>query len=422
MPGESRPQIVVLGAGFGGLWAVRGLVGIAADVLLLDRDNFHVFTPLLYQVAAAELEPEEIVYPVRTMLRKARNVRFAMTEVAAIDLDRKRVRTAQREVAYDYLVIGAGSVPNYFGVPGAEEHALPLKSQGQAIRVRNNILCCFERAVTEPNAGSRRRLLTFVVVGGGPTGVEFAGALAELVRGPLSKDYPALNLGEVRIVLLEAAGRLLGALPAPLGDYARYRLEQMGVEVRLETAVGAVGSDGVSLRGGEALPSATVVWTAGVRGEPRVGAWGLPAGRGGQVPVEPTLQLPGHPEVYVVGDLAGLTQDAHPLPMVAPVAIQEGEAAARNIARQIRGQAPEPFRYRDRGTMATIGRNAAVAELAGRTFTGFPAWIVWLTVHIFNLIGLRNRFLVLVNWAWDYLFFERGVRLVMPADLCPRPF
>lgn len=417
---KARPRVVIVGAGFGGLWAARTLARAPVDVVLIDRHNYHTFLPLLYQVAAAELEPEEIAYPVRGILRRLPNAAFVMAEVQEVDWSRRVVRTDGPAVPYDYLVLAIGSVAHYFGVPGAAEHAFPLKTLEEAIVLRNHILTCFERAAHDPDEAQRRARLTFTIVGGGPTGVEFAGALAELIHGPLVKDYPELDFREVRVILLEAQDALLPGLPSALQAYAQQRLQRMGVEVWLESPVRAITSQGVYVRNSLFIPTATVVWTAGVRGDPQAEVWGLPTLRNGRVPVEPTLQAPGHPETYIVGDLAYLEQDGRPLPMVAPVAIQQGEWAARNILRQVMGRPPRPFRYQDRGTMVTIGRNAAVAHVFGRSLTGFPAWVTWLTVHLFNLIGFRNRLFVLVNWAWDYFLYERTVRLILHAPF-PRP-
>ncbi len=410
-----RPRVVIIGAGFAGLWAARTLACSDLEVLLVDRNNYHTFQALLYQVAAAELEPEGIAYPVRSILRPWPNVRFLLGEVREVDLAARLVRTTTAEVTYDLLLLALGSQTNFFGLPGAAEHAFPLKTLEQAIALRNQILCTFEAAAHEPDPAERGRYLTFAIVGGGATGVEFAGALAELIRGPLAKDYPTLDLDRARVLLLEAGDRLLPGMPERLQEYARERLRRMGVEVHLRSPVRRVEEGAVHLESGLVLPTATTVWAAGVRGHAAAGRWGLPTVRGGRVPVERTLQLLGHPEVYIVGDLAYLEEEGRPLPMLAPVAIQQGVAAARNILRQAAGQEPRPFRYRDPGTMATIGRNAAVVDLPGRTFTGFPAWVLWLAVHLVRLIGFRNRLLVLVNWAWDYFFFERAVRLILPG-------
>jgi NADH dehydrogenase len=386
-----------------------------AEVLLIDRHNYHCFLPLLYQVAAAELEPEEIAYPVRSILRKLPNVRFILGDVKGVDLSGRVLETDGPSIAYDFLILAVGSVSHFFGIPGTEQWAFPLKTMEQAVALRTRILCCFERAALEPDRERRQRALTFTIVGGGPTGVEFAGALAELIRGPLVKDYPFLDFREVRVVLVEATGGLLPGLPEGLRTYALARLRRMGVEVRLKAMVSQVTPEAVHLQEGTAIPTETVVWTAGVRGDPLAQGWGLPTGRTGRVIVTPTLQVLGHPEVYVIGDLAHIEADGLPLPMIAPVAIQQGTTAARNVARQIAGRDPVAFRYRDPGTMVTIGRNAAVVHLRGRSFTGFPAWVLWLSVHLVKLIGFRNRLFVLINWAWDYFFYERAVRLILPA-------
>ncbi len=406
---------MIVGAGFAGLWAARELGRGPAGVVLVDRHNYHTFAPLLYQVATAELEPEEIAYPVRSVIRRLPQASFVMADVRGVDFAARRVTGDGVSLPYDYLVLGTGSVAHFLGVPGAAEHAFPLKSLEDAVRLRNHVLWCFERAAREPDPDRRRRLLTFVVVGGGPTGVEFAGALAELIRGPVARDYRTVDLREALVVLLEAVDHLLPGLPARLGAYALARLRGMGIDVRLGAAVAQITPEMVQGRGAEPLPAETAVWTAGVHADPSARAWGLPAGRQGRVEVLPTLQVPEHPEVYAVGDLAYLEVQGHPLPMVAPVAIQQAQQAARNIGRQIAGKPPLPFRYKDPGMLATIGRNAAVADVWGRQMTGFPAWLLWLGVHLVNLIGFRNRLLVLVNWAWDYVFYERAVRLILPG-------
>lgn len=406
---------MIVGAGFGGLWAARALARHPVEVLLIDRSNYHTFFPLLYQVAAAELEPEGIVHPVRSILRRFRNVHFALTEVQGLDLTHRMLKTEAQEIPYDYLILAVGSTSHFFGVAGAAQHAFPLKAMEEAIALRNHILFCFERAVFEPDREKRKQLLTFVIVGGGPTGVEFAGALAELIRGPLVKDYPTLDFREVRVILLEALDGLLPGFPDRLREYAKLRLQQMGVEVWVKATVTEITLETVPLKDGTMIPTETVVWTAGVQGDPTVQPWGLPTAKNGRVPVLPTLQVPGHPEVYVVGDLAYLEENGQSLPMVAPVAIQQGVAAARNIGRQVAGLPPLPFRYQDRGMMVTIGRNAAVAQVGRWNFSGFVAWVIWLSVHLFNLIGFRNRLIVLINWAWDYFLYERAIRLILPT-------
>lgn len=415
MAGSSRPRVVIVGAGFGGLWAVKALAHSNADVTVLDRNNYHTFFPLLYQVAAAELEPEDIIYPVRSILRKYSNLRFMLGEVTRINFAEHTLDMDHAPaVPYDYLVLSLGSEAHFYNVAGAAEHAFPLKTLEHAILLRNHILCCFERAVIEPDASRRKRMLTFIVVGGGPTGVEFTGALAELVHAPLARDYPGLDLRQVQIILLEATGRLLAGLPERLDTYAQERLARMEVDVQLNSYVNQITPHSVILKDGRIIPTDTVAWTAGVRGESLEKDWIKPLRANGLVDALPTLQLPDHPEVYLVGDMVHLEQDGQPLLQIAPVATQQGEWAARNILRQVNGDDPQPFRYRDPGMMVTIGRNAAAVQLAGHAFTGFPAWVIWLSVHLFKLIGFRNRLVVLLNWAWDYLFFERVVRLIMP--------
>lgn len=414
MAGRGRPRVVVVGAGFGGLWAARTLAFEPVEVLLVDRRNHHTFFPLLYQVAAAEIEPEAIAFPIRGLLRRFPNIGFEMTEVRAINVEARRLETDGPPIPYDFLILAPGSVEHTFGVSGVAEHAFFLKNLDQAIALRNHILASFERAAREPDPFQRRQMLTFTIIGGGPTGVEFAGALAELIARPLRRDFPTLDFQEVRVILLEAMEGLLPGLPGSLRAYAAARLRRLGVDVRLMAIVEAVEPGRVRLRDGAFIETGTVVWTAGVRGNPLGEALGLPVGPGGRVQVAPTLQVPGHPEIYIVGDLA-LPEGAGKLPMVAPVAIQQGTWAARNILRVLRGRPPEPFRYRDPGTLVTLGRNAAVAHVFGRAFTGFPAWLLWLGVHLVRLIGMRNRLVVLSSWAWDYLFYERVVRLILPA-------
>ncbi|TVP76139.1 MAG: NAD(P)/FAD-dependent oxidoreductase [Gemmatimonadales bacterium] len=412
-----RPRVVVAGAGFAGLWAVQKLDGEDVDVVLLDRQNYHTFLPLLYQVAAAELGPTEIAYPVRSILRKAKNVTFRMGEITEVDPGERIVRTSTDELSYDHLVLAMGATTHFFGVEGAAKHAFPLRAMDEAVPLRHHVLSCFEAAAHEEDADRRRRLLTFAVVGGGPTGVEFSGALAELVHGPLQRDYPMLDMDQVRIVLLEAMDRVLGGMPEGLSDYARDRLERRKVEVRLDTPVEGVEATRIHLAGGETLDTETVVWTGGVKGVPGPEAWGLPMGPGMRVRVEPTMAVPGHEGVWVAGDLAYLEdEDGEPHPGVAPVAIQQGSLVAANILRVEGGESLREFRYRDPGMMAVIGRNAAVARVGGRTFTGFVAWVMWLVVHVAKLIGFRNRALVLVNWAWNYISFERAVRLILPYE------
>ena len=414
----STPRVVIVGAGFGGVWAARTLSGSDVDVVLIDRNNYHTFFPLLYQVAAAELVPTDIAHPVRTLFRRSPNIDVRMAEMTGLDLERRCVLTDRGAVEYDRLVLGLGSVPHYFGVDGAAEHAFPLRWMDDAIPLRHHVLTRFEAAAHTDEPGARERLLTFAIVGGGPTGVEYAGALSELIHGPLLRDFPSIRDEEVRVELLEAADRLLGGMPEKLGSYARGRLARRFVTVRLGVRVEHVGPESVELSSGEVMPTETVVWTAGVQGEPAAAEWGLPVESGGRVPVTDYLHLASHPEVFVVGDLA-YCEDASgaPLPQVAQVAIQQGRRAAQNVLRSLAGADLKRFVYRDLGMLAVIGRNAAVAHVFGRTFRGLTAWFLWLTIHIVWLVGFRNRVLVLLNWAWNYVFYERAVRLILPGAM-----
>jgi NADH:quinone reductase (non-electrogenic) len=408
------PRVVIVGAGFGGLRAARALRRAAVEIVLVDRNNYHLFQPLLYQVATAGLEAEQIAKPVRGILRGQRNLDFRMVDVTAVDLPGRRVLTSDSPIAYDFLIVAAGAVTNFFGLAGVERHGLGLKDVADAVRIRNQVLSCFERAMLEADPERRRALLTFVVVGGGPTGVEMAGSLSELMRLVLVKDYPRLNLKDVRVLLLEAGDRLLGGMLPKLAEAAASTLWKKHVEVRHGATVADFDGIATRLKSGEVIPSRTLIWAAGVRAAELAAHVGVKTGRGGRVPVEPTLQLPAHPEVFVVGDAAYLEVAGEPLPMMAPVAIQMAETAAGNVRRMLAGTATVPFRYKDPGSLATIGRNAAVARIHGISFTGFPAWVVWLVVHLIQLIGFRNRLFVLINWAWDYFFYDRAVRLITP--------
>lgn len=416
-----RPRVVVIGAGFGGLETARRLAALPVDVVLVDRHNYHLFTPLLYQVATAGLEPEEIAHPVRAILRGLRNVRFLVAEVTSVDLAARRIDTTEGELGYDYLVLAAGSTTNFFGVPGAESGAHGLKDADEAMALRNHLLGRFEAAAWERDAEARASLLTFVVVGGGPTGVEFAGALRELIAHVLPHDYPDLDLGAARVILLEATDHLLNGFAPNLQRSALRTLRRLGVVVRLNTQVEQVEGGKIHLKSGGValhLRAGTVTWAAGVRAADLAAAVRAQRGRGGRLAVTSTLQLEGRPEVFVVGDMAAVEQGAGPLPMLAPVAIQEGRHAARSIGLLLQNRRTRPFRYRDRGIMATIGRSAAVAQVGPLRFSGFLAWIIWLGLHIVTLIGFRNRLFVLINWAWDYFLYDRAVRLILgrPGD------
>ena len=406
------PTVVIVGAGFGGLNAARALRRAPVQVVLVDRNNYHLFQPLLYQVATAGLEPEEIAKPARAILRGQKNFDFRLLDVTRVDFAARRLETSAGPVAYDYLVLAPGGETNFFGLDSLQRHGLGLKDIPDAVAIRNHVLTCFEQAMLEPDAERRRALLTFIVVGGGPTGVEMAGALSELIRLVLVKDYPRLNIKDVRILLLEATDRLLPALPERLREAAGKTLWRKYVEVRFGASVADYDGRQARLKSGEVIPAQTVIWAAGVRASPLNATLGLPTARQGRILVEPTLQLKEHPEVFIIGDAAYREQDGEALPMVAPVAIQMGQSVALNIRRQLRGQPLEPFRYRDQGTLATIGRNAAVANVFGVQASGFIAWVMWLGIHIIQLIGFRNKLFVLINWAWDYFFYERAARLI----------
>ena len=408
-----RPRVVVIGAGFGGLRVAQRLRGSPVDVLVIDRHNHHTFMPLLYEVATAGLAADDIAQPVRAILRGARNVRFLLAEVTGVDLDGRRVITDACRVPYDYLVISAGTVTNYFGMASVERNAIGLKDLSQANAIRSRILRNFERATVERDGSARERLMTMVVVGGGPTGVEMAGALAELKRHVLRRDYPHLDVAQSRVVLIEATDHLLPAMPLGLRRKALDQLRALGVDVRLGALVTDVSEDMVTLRSGETIGAANVVWVTGTRGAPLALASGSGVAPDGRIPVGRTLQLGGHPEAYAIGDIAVLPgPDGRPYPMLAQVALQQGDLAARNILRAVHSEPPLRFRYRDRGTMATIGRRMAVAHIFGLQFSGFFAWALWLVVHLLAIIGLRNRALVLLNWTWNYFRYDRASRLV----------
>lgn len=417
MDNSGKPRVVVIGAGFGGLWAVRTLANRPCDVMVIDRNNYHTFLALLYQVAAAELEAEDIAYPVRSIFRNLPTVDFTLAHARRIDVEKRIVETDSHRFPYDYLILATGSVSHSFGIPGVDDHAFFLKTLEEGVALKNHIICCFERAARHGDGAVDAGMLTFVIVGGGATGVEYAGALSELIHGPMANDYRYVDFRSVRILLLEGTDRLVGGMPPSIRSYTVERLVQMGVEVRLKTKVVEVTPESVVLDGEETISTQTVVWTAGVRGEPLASLSGIPAGSDGRVSVLPTLQIPNHPEIYVVGDLARIGAKGATLPMVAQVAIQSAVAAAENIGRRISGQEPLPFRYRDRGSMIAIGRNTAGVAIGSRTYTGFFAWLLWLIIHLFNLIGFRNRIMVLVNWAWDYLLYERAVRFVFPSEI-----
>ena len=409
---EGRPQIVIVGAGFGGLTLARALRRAPVSVTLVDRNNYHLFTPLLYQVASALLSPDDIAQPVRKLIRPLRNCVFRLGVMTGVDLPGRRLLTDRGELPYDYLVLAAGSVSNYFGNRSLEEHSLGLKELPEGLALRNQVIERFEQARWASSDEERKRLMTFAVVGGGPTGVEFAGALSELIRLVLRRDFRDLDVSQARVLLLEGSDRVLGVFHPSLSESALHSLRRKRVEVWLGALVKDVGVDEIELTDGQRAAAGSIVWTAGVRGSDVGRLLGAELDREGRVPVEPTLQLPGHPEVLVVGDLASLDR----LPMLIPVAMQEAKHAAQVIRALMAGRQPEPFHYHDPGMMATIGRNSGVAQLGRIRLSGFPGWLMWLGVHLVKIVTFRARLATLLNWAYDYFFYDRPVRLIVRAD------
>jgi NADH dehydrogenase len=407
-----RAQVVIVGGGFGGLATARALRSTPADVLLVDRQNHHLFQPLLYQVATAGLSAPEIAYPIRRILWRQRNVRVLLAEAVAVDLSARRLKLREGELAYDFLVLASGATHSYFGHGEWAAHAPGLKSLEDALDIRNRVLVAFERAEALDDSEARRAYLTFVVVGGGPTGVEMAGAFAEIARHTLVRDFRRIDPRAARVILVEAGPRILSAFPEDLSASAVKQLEALGVQVWTGAGVTGVDAHGVSL-GADRLAARTVVWAAGVEASPLGRTLGVPVDRAGRVPVNPDLSVPGHSEVFVAGDLAAVSQGGRLVPGVAPAAMQMGRHAGEAIARRMAGRATQPFRYVDKGSLATIGRSAGVALFGRLHLSGFLAWAAWLGVHIFFLIGFRNRFVVLFTWAWAYLTFERSARLIL---------
>jgi NADH dehydrogenase len=411
-PIVTKPHVVIIGGGFAGLNAAKGLKNAPVRVTIVDRRNHHLFQPLLYQVATAVVSPADIASPIRGILRKQKNARVLLADVRSIDVERKTVLLDNGELDYDVLILAAGASHAYFGRDEWAPLAPGLKTLEDALEIRRRVLSAFELAEKSDDQAERDALMTFVIVGGGPTGVELAGALAEISRYSLARDFKNIDPTKARIYLLEGAGRILLAFHEKLARRAQVDLEKMGVTVNLNCLVTNIDERGVTA-GGEFLPARTVLWAAGVQASPLAKSLGVELDRAGRVLISPDLTVPGHPEIVVIGDLAsGKDQSGKPLPGTAPVAMQEGAWAAANISRMLDGQALVPFRYVDRGNMATIGRNKAVADIRGLRLAGFPAWFAWAFIHVFNLIGFRNRLNVSFHWIWSYLTYSRGARII----------
>jgi NADH dehydrogenase len=423
-----RSRVVIIGGGFGGLYAARALRRAPVDVTLVDRRNHHLFQPLLYQVASAALNPSDIAYPIRAALRRQRNARVLLAEAESIDVDRRIVTLDDGELEYDYLIVATGATHAYFGHDEWAEHAPGLKSIEDALEIRRRVLLAYEAAERETDTALRREWLTFVVVGAGPTGVELAGALAEIARHSLAKDFRSIDPADACVILLEGGDRVLPPYVPKLSAKAQRQLEKLGVEVRTKSLVTGIDDRGVDI-GGDRIGARTVLWAAGVAASPLARSLGAPLDRAGRVEVEADLSVPGHPEVFVIGDLAAAGAPDARVPGVAPAAIQGGRHAAQCIRRAVRELPSEPFRYRDKGSLATIGRAAAVADFGRLKFGGFFAWAAWMLIHIFFLIGFRTKVFVMLSWAWAYLTFRRGARLITgpqdrllpPHDRAPDP-
>ena len=419
MDDKNIPRVVIVGAGFGGLRAARRLARSPVRIILIDRKNHHTFQPLLYQVATAGISPGEIAAPIRWILRGRRNIEVLLGEVQQFDLEKKRVKLPDLEIPYDYLIVAAGASHAYFGHDEWERFAPGLKTIEDALEIRRRVLLAFELAERQAASGDGHVQLNFVIVGGGPTGVELAGTLSEISRQVLANEFVSIDPKTTRIILLEGGPRVLPTYPEDLSRSAEEQLRHLGVEVHTSAMV--TGIEAAAVRMGEThLPAAVILWAAGVAASPLGKRLGAPVDRAGRVLVNPDLSVPGHREVFVIGDLASLKdENGKMLPGVAPVAMQEGTAAARNIERDLRGEARQDFHYFDKGNLATIGRAAAVAEFGKIHISGFLAWLSWLFIHIFFLIGFRNRIIVLIQWAWSYLTYERGARLITGDQRLP---
>ncbi len=413
---SGRPKIVIVGGGFGGLSAAQALARANADITLIDRENHHCFQPLLYQVATAALSPADIAWPIREILRGQSNVSVLLGEVRSIDANARIVQADTISLPYDYLILATGVTHSYFGHEEWSVFAPGLKRIEDARTIRRRLLLAFERAELTADKAERARLLTFAIVGGGPTGVEMAGAIAEIARQTLAKDFRHIDPREARIIVIEAGPRLLASFPGDISDYARRALEHMGVELRLSAPVTQCDAKGV-VAGGERIDAATVIWAAGVAASPAAAWIGAETGAAGRAKVAPDLSVPGHPEIFVIGDCADVKdENGKPLPGIAPAAKQMGKYVAAVIrARLARAPAPPPFRYRHYGDLATIGRKTAVVKMGRLELTGFIGWLFWGIAHIYFLIGVKNRLIVAMTWLWSYLTFKRGARLILAS-------
>ncbi len=407
------PHVAIIGAGFAGLETARGLAKDPVRITLIDKNNHHLFQPLLYQVAIAGLLPSQIAQPVRTIFRKQKNLAFQMGEVISVDFAEKFVKLEGSVIAYDYLVISAGARTNFFGFDALERHGLQIKDIETAVQTRNHLLSMFEQASHEADEAKRRAMLTFVIVGGGPTGVETAGALSELINHVMRKDFPRLNLSDAQVILLEAGSSLINAYPEELRESTFGLLKKKKVDIRLNTKMVDFNGQRVTLGDGTYIATRTLIWTAGAKAAEIIDSLGVEQAGMGRVRVAPSLQLPQFPDAFVIGDAAFVVNgNGQPLPMLSTVAIQQGKVAAKNIRRMVEGKQPLPFHYKDPGLLATVGRNAAVARIFGISFSGFIAWMIWVFLHIYRIIGFRNRIIVMFNWAWDYFFYDNQVRLI----------
>jgi NADH dehydrogenase len=413
MTQTNLPHVIIIGAGFAGLEAARGLAHASVRITLIDKRNHHLFQPLLYQVAIAGLVPSQIAFPVRTIFRRQKNLTFQMGEVSAVSLDEKYIKLNGSVIAYDYLIMAVGGHTNFFGMDSLEKDGFQIKDIETAVKTRNHLLSMFELASYEAVPERRKALLTFVIVGGGPTGVETAGALMELITHVMVKDYPNLNLDNARVILLEAGPNLIDPYPDELRKATVKLLKGKNVDVRLNSKMQNFNGQQVTLADGETIETRTLIWTAGVKAADLANQLGVEQAAAGRVRVEPTLQLPGHPEAFMIGDAAFLVNgNGKPLPMLSTVAIQQGRLTAKNIRQMIGKKSPMAFHYKDPGLLATIGRNAAVARIGGISFSGFIAWVIWVFLHIYRIIGFRNRIAVMFNWAWDYFLYENQVKLI----------